>query len=203
MGIYCIADGYQHRLEPEPWDDKDLTEEWQREVYLIAASVAAAVGAKRVTDIGCGSGFKLITYLGHLDTVGVDTPDTVMWLKQRYPDRCWHVNWDEAAREGGADLVICADVIEHFPDPNMLMGLIKACAKRHAPILISTPDRDLFGYSRESGLRMGPPVNRSHAREWTFDEFHAYLSTHYEIVGHMITNRAQTTQLAICRQKFF
>lgn len=68
-------------------------------------------GLKSVLDIGCGSAYKLITYLGEYETVGLDLPDTVHVLRERYPEREWRLS-DFAASQGVcADLVICADVI--------------------------------------------------------------------------------------------
>ena len=41
-----------------------------------------------VYDIGCGSGFKLIKYLGHYETVGFDVEPTVSFLAgAEYPLR--------------------------------------------------------------------------------------------------------------------
>ena len=47
----------------------------------------------------------------------------------------------------------------------------------------------------------GPPINPAHLREWTFKEFRQYVSQHFDIVDHRITNAAQWTQMIIFKNK--
>src|SRR5437899_2610774 len=53
---YCIRGAYKHRPEYSYFDDTQLTEEWQREVYQRAAKLMIDDNLKSVCDIGCGSG---------------------------------------------------------------------------------------------------------------------------------------------------
>jgi hypothetical protein len=50
-----------------------------------------------------------------------------------------------------ADLVMAADVIEHFPDPGDLIAMIQAIPSRY--VVLSTPERDLIRGKSD----FGPP----------------------------------------------
>jgi SAM-dependent methyltransferase len=191
---YCIAAGYRHRDEPHFFDDTGNTENWQREVYQYAQNLLAGRGLRRVYDVGCGSGYKLVRYLGDFDTVGFDLPATVAFLREKYPERRWEVG-DFAASVEAPDLAVCSDVIEHLPDPDALMTFLTRMKAPH--VILSTPTRRLL-YRRSSSFQFGPPANPSHCREWNFDEFAEYVSAYFTIVDHRITNREQGTQMIYC-----
>lgn len=184
MSNYCIREGYRSRDHENYWDDTHLKDEWQREVYLMAAAIMAVNGYTRVYDVGCGSGWKLVNMLGQYETVGWDTPKTVSWLRTKYPDRQW--------REPGvfarhpANLVICADVIEHVLDPDALIAFIKSLGARHA--IISTPDRDLYEKGHPNPPN-GPPAHLPHVREWNFAEFGEYMRSHFKVLEHRVTGK--------------
>jgi hypothetical protein len=194
---YHIMPGYRHRLDEVYFDDTLLTDEWQREVYLTAAELMDRYQLSTVYDIGCGSGYKLINYLGKYDTVGFDVPKTVDFLNKRYSDRKWRVG-TSVDDLGETDLVICADVIEHCLDPELLLEFIDSISTKY--IVISTPDRNLM-YSKDDDQFLGPPRNPAHVREWTFDEFGAYIGQRYIILDHQISNRAQATQMIVCQPR--
>ncbi len=195
LSTYHIAVGYRHRQETVYFDDTALTDEWQREVYLEAATLMARNQLSTVYDVGCGSGYKLITYLGQYDTIGFDLPETVAFLRKKYPDRKWISELSDVGT-AKADLVICADVIEHVLDPNILLDFLTTVCGHY--LVLSTPDRSLL-HSQKSDLFLGPPMNPYHVREWTFDEFAAYISEHFDIVNHCISNVIQATQMIVCR----
>ena len=73
------------------FDDTGFADEWQREVYDLAKDLAVANGWRRIVDIGCGSGFKLVHWFpsSEFRTVGADLPETTNTLRERYPDRDW------------------------------------------------------------------------------------------------------------------
>ena len=106
-------------------------------------------------DVGCGSGFKLIKYFSEFDTVGLDTGRTVKWLQKRYPVRRWQVSVLEEVFTKSADVVICADVIEHIPNPDLLMNFLSSI--KTPKIFLSTPERNLV-YEGHTG----PPENLAH-----------------------------------------
>lgn len=95
-----------------------------------------------------------------------------------------------------ADLVVCADVIEHVADPDALMRFIARVAKDR--VVISTPDRDLV-YAGRTRYRFGPPANPAHVREWNMDEFNRYVARFLQVEKHVISNREQATQMIVGR----
>jgi|SRR5579859_136389 len=195
---YFIKEGYIERLDNAAFDDTPCTDEYQKEVYEIARRVADETACKTILDIGCGSGYKLVTNFpaDEFFTVGTDLPDTVDWLKMKYPDRTWMLS-DFASRLTNFDLVICADVIEHLPDPDSLLSYIQSVAPRW--IVLSTPDRDILG--QRYGTSDGPPRNIHHVREWNMPEFRAYISFFFRIVEQLYVSEQNATQLVLCESK--
>jgi len=192
---YCIKPGYRSRLENEHHDDTGFRDEWQREVYVYAAELMQRERLASVIDIGCGSGFKLVSLLGEFETIGVEVPPAYDLLRSTYPERTWF-HWTEMPKPGvSADLVMASDVIEHFPDPGDLIAMIQAIPSRY--VVLSTPERDLIRGKAD----FGPPENVAHCREWNSDEFRRYASLHFDVIDHAITNREQGTQLVLCRPR--
>jgi hypothetical protein len=187
MDRYCIKDGYKARLKNQFFDDTRLKDEWQKEVYEKARAIVDLYGLNSVLDIGTGSGYKLLKYFSDKQTLGMDLVRTVTWLKRTYPDRIWT---DKNEPHPGFDIVICADVIEHVPEPDQLVDLIQNCNPRFS--VISTPDRSLLTRGQD-----GPPGNKAHVREWTFDEFAQYLGRRFKIIEHFISNEKQRTQVVV------
>jgi SAM-dependent methyltransferase len=190
--LYGIKAGYRHRLDNAHFDDTPNKDEWQREVYERAAEIAREIGANTIVDVGCGSGFKLVKHFSQYETIGFELPPALDFVRQQYPDRTW-LEASFSAQVDRADLVICADVIEHIPDPDELMAfLVRIPAKVW---VISTPERRLsHGWDHS-----GPPRNIAHCREWTTDELTDYLSKWLSIESAVITNRRQATQMVICK----
>jgi SAM-dependent methyltransferase len=195
---YGIGPGYRHRKRARYLDDTAQADEWQREVYMAAADLMRSEGLTTVYDVGCGSGYKLVHYLGEYDTIGFDLEPTVMFLRKAYPDRAWHfVSLDDRSFRP-ADLVVCADVVEHVDNPDTLLDFLYHVTGRY--LVLSTPDRDLI-YPKGHRRHGGPPWNIMHLREWSFAELAAYVDLKFEIVEHRVTNKAQGTQMMICRKR--
>ena len=196
---YFLSPGYRRRSELiANFDDTANEDEWQREVYDYALGVAHQAGAKRVCDFGAGSGFKLMTRFQEFETVGIDVPETVEFLKTTYPDRMW-LNTGELSPEmfDGFDLVIASDVIEHLPEPE---ALLDALARSNAAnIVLSTPARELL--IRRGDRPLGPPKNPHHFLEWTTEEFRSFVSQYLDVVLQRVSNEAQSTQLLHARRR--
>ena len=193
--MYHIKKDYIHREDEVYYDDTPQTDKWQKEVYLYARYISETGSYKNIVDFGCGSGFKLLNYFNNYNTVGVDLPKTIDFLKQTYPNKTWVDNINDITE---ADVFIASDVIEHMKDPDILIDIIKKINPKE--IIISTADRNLtvenWGYDVN-----GPPDNIYHIREWSFDEFKNYIGTHFNIIKHEITNRSQCTQMIHARIK--
>jgi 2-polyprenyl-3-methyl-5-hydroxy-6-metoxy-1,4-benzoquinol methylase len=197
---YCIDASYICRNEYFHYNDLEEKDQWQLEVYLHGLGLMKKNKYKNVVDIGCGSAYKLITYLSEYQTTGYEVPVNVTALKKMYPSRKWEeTNFKNTKLEIETDVIICADVIEHLVDPDELINYLKT--QEFKFLILSTPARELV-YSvifdkNDPGLR-GPPRNPAHQREWTFNEFKEYISKNFNIIEHRIVNYHQATQMIIC-----
>jgi hypothetical protein len=155
-------------------------------------------GLESIVDIGCGSAYKLLTYLGDYETIGMEVPANVEALRRSFPERRWEVSEFSVKPDIRADVVICADVVEHLVDPDELLHYVKNI--EHEYLVLSTPDRGLLYKPWQRGF-FGPPTNQTHVREWTFREFHEYISLHFHIIDHRVTNLRQCTQMVTCARQ--
>jgi len=193
---YCLPENYVSRCEYHHYDDSECEDEWQLEVYLHALGLMKTNGFCKVADFGCGSGYKLIKYLGDYATIGYELPVNVDILQRKYPDNRWQVSNFEKENDIDVDVLICSDVIEHLIDPDDLLTYFKKQSFKY--LILSTPERDLCYKSAEVYLQ-GPPRNLAHQREWNFKEFNHYISQHFEVIDHRVTNLHQATQMMICQ----
>ena len=189
MKNYFIKEGYTVRPNNAFYNDTNMKDEWQKEVYEYARQKFDLYGLKSVWDIGTGSGYKLLKNFGHVDTLGTDLTPTVDWLKKTYPDHEWSDSFDVFPNY---DMIICSDVIEHIPDPDPLLDTIEAAKPKL--IVFSTPERMLFDRGHD-----GPPDNMSHVREWTLEEFGRYIDSRLQVLDHFISNRRQATQCLLAK----
>jgi SAM-dependent methyltransferase len=187
-----FIENYIHRSTPEHHDDSAWNDQSQYEVYRFCKTFMDSNGLRKVVDVGCGSGYKLINYLGDFETVGIETDPCFSQLIQMYPDRNWLISgepeksFNPETHINDIDVVLCCDVIEHIVDPDDLLEyLIKLDAKYY---IISTPCREVLckgeRFSSVYGQHWhGPPLNPCHVREWTMSELSKYLSTRFEIIS--------------------
>lgn len=182
MGNWYLPEGYIERLDPAYHDDAALAVGdivHQPEVYDVADYLRRVTGRSTIVDVGCGNAKKL-RGLEAQRHVGIDFGPNISWCRSEYRD--WG-EWHEAdlsdplgiglARLASDDaVVICADVIEHLPEPGSLIALLAAFHERGAIVITSTPDR-----IRVRGANhQGPPPNPAHVREWALAEYAALLA---------------------------
>jgi SAM-dependent methyltransferase len=191
---YEITPAYFHRKHPAYYDDSYCKDEWQKEVYEYALNFAGKHQLKSVLDYGCGSGYKLLKNFKGYNCAGVEIEPMLTWLKKTYPENTWYCPNEVTDKAGTFELLICADVIEHFINPDELIAKLKQLHSKY--MVISTPDRNLFN---DKYNELGPPNNPCHCREWNYQEFECYVRRHFEVLDHCCTNRKQTTQLILCR----
>ena len=189
MKTYFIKEGYKVRLDNMFYNDTNMKDEWQKEVYEYARKMFDIENLESVWDIGTGSGYKLLKYFGDVVTLGTDLTPTVDWLKRTYPNKDWS---DSFGVFHGYDMIICSDVIEHIPDPDPLLDTIEQAKPKL--IVFSTPERMLFQRGHD-----GPPDNICHVREWTLEEFGQYIDSRFQVLDHFISNRAQATQCLLAK----
>lgn len=194
---YCIENDYISPNKYHHYDDREETDGWQLEVYLFALGLMVKNGFKTVADIGCGSGYKLVNYLKDYDTVGVELAENVLFLKDKYPEQKWLESDFSLKTEIDADVIIFSDVIEHLVDPDLALNYIKNQHFKY--LIISTPARE-FVYKASELWSYGPPRNPAHQREWTMDEFRAYIEKYFIVLDQRLTNYKQATQMVICKK---
>jgi hypothetical protein len=186
--MYNIKEGYKINQRNTHHNDVPYTEEGQKEVYIYAREIADKYNLETIADVGCGSGFKLVKYFDGLVTIGYEVEPALSYLKDRYPDKFWFdsgkpdLSFDNSTK---ANLIICADVIEHILNPDELLNFLKEFNSQY--IVISTPCREVLTTNPKftsiyKNSADGPPVNPAHVREWTFDEFKLYLSNDFIVV---------------------
>jgi hypothetical protein len=191
---FCIRKGYHHSESVMEFDDTSNTDEWQKEVYLFSKKYLEEKKYLSVIDVGCGSAYKLVNYMGSYKITGIETGETLGWLNRRYPGYEW-LSFEEANPSSlQCDLVICSDVIEHFKNPDTLMGFIRAIDCKR--IILSTPERDAVAGKND----YGPPENPAHYREWNAAEFKNYVSSYFVIEEQRIFNDKSVTQVIICKK---
>lgn len=176
---YCIIEGYVINPNEGICDVTDqhikgFGDSCQRDVYNKTADISVLHPEyKNVLDVGTGSGFKLMKHFSHLDTLGIDVEPNYSFLLNQYPDRRWEYA-DYSKKPEHFDIVICADVLEHVLDPDILMQYIKDATPN--AIILSTPARELLSIYWPEHKPSGPPLNYTHIREWTTGEFENYVN---------------------------
>jgi SAM-dependent methyltransferase len=186
---FGIKAGYHHAKKSLSFDDRNNRDEWQKEVYIFAAGIMKERKFGSVVDFGCGSGYKLIHYLGEYETVGIELPAMVKWLKT-----IWMPAPLQKSCGLNADLVICSDMIEHVKEPDEIIREIQSIHSRL--ILFSTPERIAVAGKYD----FGPPENPSHYREWDYYEFKNWLSQYFDIEDQRIFTDRSITQVILCRK---
>lgn len=169
--MYCLPEEYVRR-EPKHWDDVPFKDEWQDNVYCYARKLFDDHQYTSAIDVGCGSGFKLVKYFSNFNTMGLEVPQTLEFLREKYPNLLWSELGQEDARSFPSDLSICSDVIEHTSNPDaFLEGILELSWNI---LVLSTPERD--------SKNLGPPKNSHHVQEWSAEELDCLMSSHGIIV---------------------
>lgn len=181
MNTFGIREGYTAREKPDYFHDVQPDGKiWQPDVLPIAVHIARQTGAKRLLDIGCGRGTKLIPYASEFEIIGVDFGDNIQYCRQNYTWGQWiecDLEKDWITVLGNIpSVVVCSDVIEHLIMPDHLIRMLVGASKTLDvnAVIVSTPDRlRTYGYDHN-----GIPSNPHHVREWTLMELLNLLQRH-------------------------
>lgn len=173
---YFLPQGYRERLEPQYFDDEAMDAVWQPDVYAEAAALARVFDTRRIVDLGCGDGSKLVALHPEFEIVGIDVGANLERAREHGVGTWIELDLDSGGPLpiGGcaSTLFICADVIEHLVHPELTLAQIRDALSNGADALVlSTPERDLNGADRA-----GPPANPAHVREWNRDELLRFLA---------------------------
>lgn len=194
MENYGLPINYNFRFNNHYFDDTPYKDEYQNDVYDEASKLSNKHNFKTILDIGMGSGFKLLKYFNHLDTIGIDLQPTVDFLIKKYPERKWSTI-ELLDKNIEYDLIICSDVIEHVRNPIDFINMLNLISFKK--IVFSTPDKlNMYGC-----VHFGPPSNSSHVMEWDMAEFNSFIGEYYNIERHFKSDEKSNTQIIICEKK--
>lgn len=143
-----------------------------RAAYAHAIRTAREGAARRILDLGCGTGYgtaELAEALGSVFAIDRISPDK----EARHPGA--HFMRADASGiplgPGSFDLVVSFQVIEHLADPSPYLETIARILGPDGQALISTPN-----------LPQSDGENPFHVREYTADELRVLLETRFEEV---------------------
>jgi len=186
-------------LPKDYWNDSRIRNagQYQYAVYRAAARLIAdrPEGARKVADIGCGYPVKAHRLLSPLaDSLTLyDQPTLRPVIEADFPSmRFFGIDLESPeTAEGGYDLTICSDVIEHLLDPDPCLGFLKSITKPDGLMVISTPEREVL---RGSDCLSSPKPE--HVREWSRDEFRSYLESRGLVIHeHVLVPEKRLTTL--------
>lgn len=204
--MFNLPEGYQPRQAPTEFADAPGVWTYQPYVYESAFMLAKRCGARRIVDIGCGSGAKLLPFEKDFELVCIDAPIGLQFARKTLSK----AQFIEHDLETGLPslpesmlrnaVVVCSDVVEHIRRPDKLLRDLAQAASCAPYVLLSTPDRD-----RARGwLDDGPPANPSHVFEWSGPELLRFMKASgfgdLEFYGHTVNTNfhlAKATTLVV------
>ena len=167
--------------------DLDL---WNEHIarYVFAARLARA---KRVLDLGCGTGYGSAEISKSAANVtGLDiSADAIDYVRQAYTQPNMRFLRASAAaipvRSGSFDLVVAFEVIEHIEEWRQLLAEVRRVLAPGGQLVVSTPNKSYYAESRKLS---GP--NPFHEHEFEFAEFKAALEEFFPHVLLFTENHA-------------
>lgn len=159
----------------DTWENSRTYQYWVYERLIELAEPGCSI-----LDLGCGYGWKLRYWVQDTGAyiTGMDLPEVIEYCVREHDFGNW-ASIDLSvpppspapAETPKYDLIVCADVIEHLPNPDLLLEWIRHFSHEGTLALLSTPNRELV-YGPD---HLGPPANPSHFREWGWDELSNYI----------------------------
>lgn len=199
MSNYFIKQGYQINevtitndeiSGKEYWNSQRIlsSEMYQFPVYQYAKKFIRSKNLRRVADVGCGVGKKLQFLkreIPSLEITGIDQINAINYCRDNYDFGSWLADDFENSKlelSNKFDLIICADVIEHLYNPDILMAYIHKILSDDGYVILSTPERDLV-----RGLECKNSPNSHHVREWNSDELIKYMEfSGFKVLSHFV-----------------
>lgn len=167
--------------------DLDL---WNEHIarYVFAARLARA---KRVLDLGCGTGYGTAEISKSAAMVlGLDiSADAVTHVKQSYSHPNVRLVRASATaipvRNASFDLVVAFEVIEHIAEWSKLLEEVRRVLAPGGQLVVSTPNKSYYAETRKLS---GP--NPFHSHEFEFAEFNEALNAYFPHVSLFTENHA-------------
>lgn len=155
--------------------------------------IVVGLGPASLLDVGCGRGFLLeqLAARGVNGLVGVDVFSDVRsdaW-EYRYGD----VTQLLPAADGSFEVVVAGEIIEHVPNPDLLLREIRRVLKPGGTLVISTPN--LVSWANRILVPLGvQPLGTETSSEVALGRRHRVLGQGNQVQGHLkvFTHRALT-----------
>lgn len=159
------------------WNEQRIesSKKFQFHVYALAAEIFRRHKFKSIADFGSGPGTKTRMFFHDIasEVHLFDQPDTEKVAQSIYPEACFTaINLDSVNQDSDRtyDMIICADVIEHLRDPDILLDTLYSHMNEKSILVLSTPDRDM-----RRGVNNLQSPNQYHVREWNMQELSMYV----------------------------
>lgn len=160
--------------------------------------MAASRADDRILEVGCGGG-HILRMFPQCELTGVDVSGEMLRKAGRnlqgYRVELLRGELQELdLPDGGFDLVICSEVLEHTVDPEAVLGQIRRLVKPGGRVIVTFPNDPLVNrlkaVIRRSGLTILPPFRRIswggddyHLHVWTVREMRKLLSRYFAITS--------------------
>lgn len=195
---YFIKDCYVENLDARTFELESKGEYWtnnrietskkfQYDVYVKAVEFATKNNSKTIVDLGSGPGtkIKMLFDTNKYEITFIDQPNCQYIINKNFPSSKFiPVNLESIDNKLAlkADLIICADVIEHLHNPSALLNFIKNSLAENGIAFISTPERDIL-----RGKHCIRSHHDAHVREWNAIELKRLLTYFdFRIEGHFL-----------------
>lgn len=127
-----------------------LLEQHRRRYQAVCDDVAG----KRVLDLGCGSGYgaRMLAAAGAAQVLAVDRdPAALAFARRHYDHRAIEYVESTVAdlRVDDVDVVTCFEVLEHVPDAQGCLSLVRRALNQDGTLYLSGcvyPTMDIYGY---------------------------------------------------------
>lgn len=153
--------------------------EWPNVVALNHTVVQLIGGAKRIVELGGGTGCFAYAAASAPDVTVVCSEfdqEASTWAREnRGHPNIRYVSGPVSPEMGPFDLLVSIEVIEHIAD---YRGFLAACARLADRAIITTPNK----YRTRKTASAMPPAYEHHVREWTAGEFYWVLKLFYKQV---------------------
>jgi SAM-dependent methyltransferase len=163
--------------------------------HLVRYRFAARfTGARRVLDIGCGTGYgaSILAQQACL-VVGIDSaPEAIFYAQKNYP----RINVIYALadcrtlpfREGSFDLAVMFEVLEHVVEQNQCLGEIQRVLAPDGMLILSTPNA-------ADPTKVIEDVNPFHCKELTESELLELLRPHFAHVRVLLQHELSASSI--------
>jgi SAM-dependent methyltransferase len=155
-------------------------------------------GAGDVLDAGCGEGFvyrglKARGFEGRWRGVDVSN-GAIAFARDRSPEASWAVGdlYGLAEEDGGYELVLCSQVLEHLRSPERVLAELTRVSRRW--LLVSVPYEPVFRVITALSVAVTIGRDPGHVNFWTPSAFRSFLRPAGRLVLWM---RSSVYQIAL------